>query len=188
MDRFLANADPKKREESIEITREMSRIRGRLHDLRNHKVLSQFHNSPDAQQGTFPDPDFGYKQPLSIPDTFDHVREALGELNEPELDITPDFLQALENEKQQAKLEIEYLENQLPGLKSKMDRLWDGDGEKRLEYELVAVFMHRGRTSGAGHYWTYQAHLPDHSESFGYLSVYRRLAVSQKQQSQTTPC
>ena len=38
MDRFLVNADKIKRDESIEITREMVRLRTRLHQLKHHKV------------------------------------------------------------------------------------------------------------------------------------------------------
>ena len=38
VDRFLASADKAKREESVEITREMSRVRSRLHQLKNNKV------------------------------------------------------------------------------------------------------------------------------------------------------
>jgi hypothetical protein len=38
MDRFLASADKAKREESVEITREMTRVRARLHQLKNNKV------------------------------------------------------------------------------------------------------------------------------------------------------
>lgn len=40
MDRFLASADKAKRDQSIEITREMTRVRARLHQLRNNKVCS----------------------------------------------------------------------------------------------------------------------------------------------------
>jgi hypothetical protein len=38
MDRFLATEDSTLREQSIEITREVTRVRARLHQLRNHKV------------------------------------------------------------------------------------------------------------------------------------------------------
>lgn len=38
MDRFLASADKVKREESVEITRTMTRVRARLHQLKNNKV------------------------------------------------------------------------------------------------------------------------------------------------------
>lgn len=38
MDRFLATADSSKRERSIELTRQMARLRARLHQLRKSKV------------------------------------------------------------------------------------------------------------------------------------------------------
>jgi hypothetical protein len=38
MDRFLANADPDKRQQSIDLTRKMAAKRSRLHYLTNPKV------------------------------------------------------------------------------------------------------------------------------------------------------
>ena len=120
---------------------------------------------------------------MPIPLTFQHVREALPTIDLPELDLPREFLEALELEGEEVTAEINGLELQLPVLKRKLDALWAGCQE--FEYELVSVFMHRGefldsvysgnddeliarwmpgKTSGAGHYWTYQAHLPDHSE------------------------
>lgn len=104
---------------------------------------------------------------MSIPGTFLHARAALASLAADESmgieGITPDFLAALDNEAEEVKREIETLEGKLPELKQRLDGIWQG--EKQYEYELVSVFMHRGKTSGAGHYWTYQAHLPDRRES-----------------------
>ncbi|KAK4684659.1 hypothetical protein P7C73_g5509, partial [Tremellales sp. Uapishka_1] len=140
MDRFLASSDPKRREDSIELTREMLKVRSRLHELKNHK-------------------------PLSIPATFQHVREGLQQLQDiPELDITEDFLNAIRVEGEGVAVEINGLESQIPALKAKIDAVWEDSQE--IVYELVAVFMHRGKTSGAGHYWTYQSHLPDHDGKF----------------------
>lgn len=111
-------------------------------------------------------------QPLSIPDTFDHVKSALGQITDmPELDITSDFLEALGREQVAAKQDIERLQRKLVDRKLELDQLWADDHS--YEYELVSVFMHRGKTSGAGHYWTYQAHLPDHSEFHFHLSLYQ---------------
>ncbi|WVW83772.1 hypothetical protein I302_105793 [Kwoniella bestiolae CBS 10118] len=151
MGRFLVGADPQKREEAIEVTREMVRVRSRLHQLRNHK-------------------------PLSIPDTFKHVTSSLRHLtentNQSELyiselseDLTPDLLQGLENELQSVENEITQLHESLPKLKSRMDEIWS-DTPDEWTYELVSVFMHRGKNSGSGHYWTYQSWLPDHSDTF----------------------
>jgi ubiquitin carboxyl-terminal hydrolase 25/28 len=115
-----------------------------------------------------------------MPSTFKHVREALQQIQDvPELDMTPDFFTALENEEKRVSEEIERLQVGLRETKAKLDEVWKE--EREMEYELVAVFMHRGmfslslsvvneadhagKTSGAGHYWTYQAHLPDHRTS-----------------------
>lgn len=38
MDRFLSTADPEKREKSMTLTREMTRLRARLHELKDRKV------------------------------------------------------------------------------------------------------------------------------------------------------
>lgn len=81
---------------------------------------------------------------MSIPGTFLHAREALSILAEDEaLGITPDFLSALDNEGEEVKKEIEQLEGALPDLKKKLDKIWENS--KEYEYELVSVFMHRGK-------------------------------------------
>ena len=101
---------------------------------------------------------------MPVADTFRHVKNALGQLPDAdELGVNSDFLQALEIEASEVELEVNRLEEELPGIRRQLEELWTGADE--WEYELVSVFMHRGKTSGAGHYWTYQAHLPDHSES-----------------------
>jgi ubiquitin carboxyl-terminal hydrolase 25/28 len=38
MDRFLSTAEPEKREKSMALTREMTNLRTRLHELRDKKV------------------------------------------------------------------------------------------------------------------------------------------------------
>ncbi|ORX36800.1 hypothetical protein BD324DRAFT_627205 [Kockovaella imperatae] len=140
MDRFLANADASKREQSINLTRQMTQARARLQHLRNHK-------------------------PMSIPDTIKHVRDSLGFISgDAEFCISSDFLEALDAEVEITTAEIAQLEDQIKILKQSIEGIWTGSQD--YEYELVAVFMHRGKTSGAGHYWTYQAHLPDKSEEF----------------------
>lgn len=102
-------------------------------------------------------------QPLPILTTLTHTRDALQVMSEDDnLGITPDFLSALEQEATEVQREIMQLDESLPALKRKLDAIWEAD--HAFEYELVSVFMHRGKTSGAGHYWTYQAHLPNHRE------------------------
>ncbi|WWC70309.1 uncharacterized protein I206_104259 [Kwoniella pini CBS 10737] len=149
MGRFLANADPQKRDRAIDLTREITGIRSRLHQLRNHK-------------------------PLSIPDTFKHVSSSLKQLSQSDIDIPElqhnislDFLNALEAEATEVEKEIVNLQARLPELKKQMDEIWYiPSGEDEWEYELVSVFMHRGKNSGSGHYWTYQSWLPDHGDTF----------------------
>ncbi|WWC61766.1 uncharacterized protein I303_104351 [Kwoniella dejecticola CBS 10117] len=149
MGRFLATADPQKRDQAIDLTREMTSIRSRLHQLRNHK-------------------------PLSIPETFKHVSSSLRQLSQLDIDIPEiqqnlslDFLNALDTESAEVEKEIVHLQEQLPVLKKQMDDIWfTPQGEDEWEYELVSVFMHRGKNSGSGHYWTFQSWLPDHGDTF----------------------
>lgn len=121
MDRFLASADSEKRETSIKLTRTMTDTRIKLHQLRDNK-------------------------PLPIPGTFDHARQALQQIQEmPELEITPDFLGVLESEGKRVTEEIERLQTLLRETKNELDEVWRE--QREMEYELVAVFMHRGEPS-----------------------------------------
>jgi ubiquitin carboxyl-terminal hydrolase 25/28 len=153
MDRFLAGAEPDKRERSITLTRDMMRMRARRHELKNHK-------------------------PLSIPDTFRFVREALAadstgsalgltressaDLAGMATDLSTDILDALEVEAVCADTEIADLETRLPQAKAALEALWSSSNE--VEYELVSVFVHGGTGTG-GHYWTYQAHLDTNADT-----------------------
>lgn len=157
MDRFLANADPAKRERSIALTREIMKMRTRRHELKNH-------------------------QPMSIPDTFRFVRDALateqtakalseqpedGDVDLTSEDISPDLLDALAKEGEDADAEIAALEAAIPRAKDELEALWNGCNS--VEYELVSVFVHGGTGTG-GHYWTYQADLPKDGNKFFYYS------------------
>lgn len=100
-----------------------------------------------------------------MPATFAHAYQALQQFkDQPEHGITEDFLAALRAEGEGMEAEIADMGTCLVGCKQELDDLWRGENE--YEYELVSVFMHRGKTSGAGHYWTYQAYLPEHGQSF----------------------
>lgn len=148
MDRFLAGADPEKRERSITLTREMMRMRARRHELKNHK-------------------------PMSIPDTFTFVREALSAESTMEAlglardssadlagmatDLSTDILDELTAAGAAATDEIAALDTKLPEAKAALEALWTSN---EVEYELVSVFVHGGTGTG-GHYWTYQADLPN---------------------------
>jgi ubiquitin carboxyl-terminal hydrolase 25/28 len=84
---------------------------------------------------------------LSIPKTFEHVADALnalGDAEKEEFGVRADFLDALKSEGEEVTKEIQSLEEQLPELKRRLDGLWVE--KKDYEYELVAVFMHRGES------------------------------------------
>lgn len=143
MDRFLASADPAKRQRSITLTREMMQMRARRHELKNHK-------------------------PMAIAETFRFVREALSTdatkavlASTDDSAVTPDLLEALGLEASAADEEIANIEARLPQAKEELERLWANDNA--TEYELVSVFVHGGTGTG-GHYWTYQADLPRDGE------------------------
>lgn len=84
-------------------------------------------------------------QPLSVKDTFTHLHKSLVHLKEvdPDLDITDDFLAAVEPEADRVQQEINALETSIANLRQKLDTLWAD--QAAYEYELVSVFMHRGR-------------------------------------------
>ncbi|KAL1413629.1 ubiquitin-specific protease ubp2 [Vanrija albida] len=149
MDRFLASADPAKRQRSITLTREMMQMRARRHELKNHK-------------------------PMAIAETFRFVRDALstdaakavlGASDDSA--VTPDLLEALGLEASAADEEIASIEAKLPQFKEELERLWANDNT--TEYELVSVFVHGGTGTG-GHYWTYQADLPRDGDKYFYYS------------------
>ncbi|BEI89970.1 uncharacterized protein CcaverHIS019_0300400 [Cutaneotrichosporon cavernicola] len=131
MDRFLAGADSARREASITLTRKMMRMRARRHELRHHK-------------------------PLSMPETFRFVRDALGDKLGTLLGDdapAPEFLQGLGMQAEGAEEEIAQLSRDLVQCKETLEGMW---AEARdVEYELVSVFVHGGTGTG-GHYWTYQ--------------------------------
>jgi ubiquitin carboxyl-terminal hydrolase 25/28 len=99
---------------------------------------------------------------MSLPGTFDHLHDALKALqaDQEDMEITSEFLNVLKDDKKEVEREIQEIQDAIPDLKARLESLWAD--QKVHEYELVSVFMHRGKTSGAGHYWTYQSHLPSH--------------------------
>lgn len=141
MDRFMAGADAARREASIALTRKMMRMRARRHELRHHK-------------------------PLSIPETFQLVRDALGEKLGSLLGDdapSPSLRDALGAQATRAEEEIATLGRDLAECKTELETMWAD--ARDFEYELVSVFVHGGTGTG-GHYWTYQAALPMHGSKF----------------------
>jgi ubiquitin carboxyl-terminal hydrolase 25 len=60
----------------------------------------------------------------------------------PALTISPDLLEALKAEEEDAVEEINGLEQRLVELKADIERIWAD--AKEVTYDLHAVFMHRG--------------------------------------------
>ena len=85
-------------------------------------------------------------KPLSLPATFDHLHDALKDLQEDhaDLEITPDFLSVLKDDKKEVEVEIQQIQDTIPDLKARLESLWQGQSE--YEYELVSVFTHRGKS------------------------------------------
>lgn len=80
---------------------------------------------------------------MSIPDTFKHASEALRALDDQGVvQGSSDFWDALKAEGEETSAEIAKLEESLPTLKRKLDSIWD---TRHFEYDLVSVFMHRGK-------------------------------------------
>lgn len=61
-----------------------------------------------------------------------------------DLDISNDLIAAIEPEEARVDTEIEELEISISNLRRKLDALWADAGA--YEYELVSVFMHRGKS------------------------------------------
>jgi ubiquitin carboxyl-terminal hydrolase 25/28 len=87
-------------------------------------------------------------QPLPLPATFDHLHDALKGLqdDQPDLAITPDFLNVLKEDKKEVELEIQQVKDAIPNLKAQLESLWAD--QREYEYELVSIFMHRGKLFG----------------------------------------
>jgi hypothetical protein len=79
-----------------------------------------------------------------LPATFDHLHDALKGLQEDhaDLEITPDFLNVLKDDKKEVEVEIQQIQDAIPALKARLESLWRD--QREYEYELVSVFMHRG--------------------------------------------
>lgn len=132
----MVDVDGRRREASIELTRQSMALRARLHALRSQKV-SAFSHVTDAVLN---------RQPLPVKDTFTSLHKALVALRavDPDLDITDDFLAAIEPEADRVQLEMNELEQLISKCRIKLDQLWSDSST--YEYELVSVFMHRGRS------------------------------------------
>ena len=61
--------------------------------------------------------------------------------------ITSDFLNVLKDDKKEVEREIQETQDAIPALKAKLESLWAD--QREYEYELVSVFMHRGKLSSS---------------------------------------
>jgi hypothetical protein len=80
-----------------------------------------------------------------LPATFDHLHDALRNLQEDhaDLEITPDLLSVLKDDKKEVESEIQEIQDTIPALKARLESIWRD--QREYEYELVSVFMHRGK-------------------------------------------
>lgn len=80
-----------------------------------------------------------------MPNTFTHLYDSLNSLrvHETELGITDDLLEALKNDKKEVEEEIERVQQTISTLRRSLDDVWSESRD--CEYELVSVFMHRGK-------------------------------------------
>lgn len=86
---------------------------------------------------------------MDMPATFTHVRDALSSLDMPELGVSDGLLAALASEADRVRAEIREVETELRAQRERLDRLWEGSCS--MEYELMAVFMHRGESALGKH-------------------------------------
>ena len=74
------------------------------------------------------------------------------------------FLERVREEKAKIQDEIAKLRERASELKTLLEDIWKD--EKRAEYDLTAVFIHRGSSPSFGHYFIYQRWLPDHPDQW----------------------
>jgi ubiquitin carboxyl-terminal hydrolase 25/28 len=156
MDRFLRSADAQKREESIDLARQMVRARDRLKSYKTQ--AAQLTNDLND---LVPSP-----APFDVardPDTMDVDQDPSTPVEETVM-AAVSAADALRQERTTVEREASELQQLLDLLKAKMEDLWARD--HAVEYELVSVYMHRGASSSGGHYWTYQCSLPTNPRKF----------------------
>ncbi|KAG8892118.1 ubiquitin-specific protease ubp2, partial [Tulasnella sp. 403] len=135
IDRFLSNADPVKKERSKEIERELHTCRERLSQLTKGK---------------------GGPYDRSLVNTWNMLSQ------QQVINIEPDFLRDLKLEGQALLDELVDYRAKAASLKSAVENLWKDD--RKVEYELCSVFVHRGSSPSFGHYFFYSRDLPDNPD------------------------
>ncbi|PWN53231.1 cysteine proteinase [Violaceomyces palustris] len=88
---------------------------------------------------------------------------------------------ALENESKALEKEVEEMERTISETKKEMNEIWKD--EKRVEYQLASIFMHRGEASH-GHYFLNQRKLPIQEDGSSKWFKYNDSAVSEVELSE----
>jgi chromosome segregation ATPase len=101
-------------------------------------------------------------------------------VHETELGITDDLLEALKNDKKEVEEEIERVQQTISTLRRSLDDVWSESRD--CEYELVSVFMHRGkcestRSSHSGQRLTFPQARPVGRDIIGPIRLIYRITV-----------
>ncbi|KAF8581701.1 cysteine proteinase [Ramaria rubella] len=140
VDRFLDSADPAKRLRAKSVQAELSVCRDRIHALTRDK------GAP-------------FTETLSRTLDFLTNQDAT-----PLSGVDDELLLHLETENDLLKAEISELREKTARLKEELELIWRD--EKRAEYELTSVFVHRGSSASWGHYFFYSRCLPDRPDTW----------------------
>lgn len=140
LDRFMDNADPRKKSKSKKIQRDLKACRARI------QLLSERKNG-------------------SIGATLDRTADYLIALQQNKFTGIEDGLaEDLKRERQHVEREIAHLTVHANQLKQELELLWEDS--RNYAYDLTSVFIHRGSTPLFGHYFFYSRHLPEDPDSW----------------------
>jgi ubiquitin carboxyl-terminal hydrolase 25 len=78
--------------------------------------------------------------------------------------VDEDLLRHLNSEHGALQTELSDLRAKAARLKEELEAIWRD--EKRAEYELTSVFVHRGSSASWGHYFFYSRCLPDKPDTW----------------------
>jgi ubiquitin carboxyl-terminal hydrolase 25/28 len=74
-------------------------------------------------------------------------------------DVDEELLTHIDSEHIALQAELSDLRSKAASLKEELESIWRD--ERRAEYELTSVFVHRGSSPSWGHYFFYSRYLPD---------------------------
>lgn len=148
MDRFLDGVDPKKKNTSKRLQRELRSCRERISELQAGRGVP-------------------FVQALKNTSKF---LEQLGEMEQ-------HVITSVADETQLVTSTILELQKRSEALKKELEELWSTD-EPQAIYELTSVFIHRGSSPTFGHYFFYSRNLPDHPDAWFKYNDSQVTAVS----------